>query len=100
MFDFAFAVFAEVLLFTTADTVCGGYDKNLPPRLHLWMAEPLWTIAEHLYDYRATRQNKRTKNASPQAGGHPIGVVGHHCSPDCDGLDTLCNRLVDCPAAQ
>src|SRR5689334_16852095 len=42
VFDFAF--------FATADTVCGGYDKNPPPYRGLWMAEPLWTIAEHLYD--------------------------------------------------
>src|SRR3954447_13377015 len=53
-------VFAAELLFTGIN-VGGGYDKNPPPRQDLWMTEPLWTIAEHLYDERVTRQNKRTK---------------------------------------
>src|SRR5688500_7501391 len=56
VFDFA-GVFAEELLFTTPDTLGGGYDKNPPPCRGLWMTMPLWTIAEHVYDDRVTRQN-------------------------------------------
>src|SRR3954464_10940863 len=53
--DFAGVFAVELLLITTSTKVGGGYDKNLPPRLSLWMTEPLWTIAEHLYDDRVTR---------------------------------------------
>ena len=46
--DFA-GVFADELLITTGIKVGGGYDKNLLPCPELWMTEPLWRIAEHLY---------------------------------------------------
>jgi hypothetical protein len=47
--DFA-GVFADELLFITGIKVGGGYDKNQPPCRGLWITEPLWTIAEHLYE--------------------------------------------------
>jgi hypothetical protein len=97
--DFA-GVFADELLFTTGTKVGGGYDKNPPPCHQLWMTMPLWTIAEHVYDERVTRQNKRTKNASVQAGRHPIGVLLYHGAPDSSRFDTLSNRLIDGPVAQ
>jgi hypothetical protein len=96
--DFA-GVFADELLFTTGTNVGGGYDKNPPPCHRLWMTKPLWTIAEHVYDDRVTRQNKRTKNALMQARRHSIGVLVDDCSPDRGGLDTLSNCLVDRPVA-
>src|SRR5690349_10405109 len=47
---FDFVLFVDELLFTTVDTLGEGYDKNPSPCRVLWMTEPLWTIAEHLYD--------------------------------------------------
>jgi hypothetical protein len=98
--DFAGVFAVELLLITTSTKVGGGYDKNLPPRLSLWMTEPLWTIAEHVYDYRVTRQNKRTKKASMQAGRHSIGVRLDHGTPDSSRVDTLSNGFVDGSAAE
>ena len=72
VFDFP-GVFAEELLFITGLKVGGGYDKNLPPRLDLWMTEPLWTIAEHVYDDRVTRQNRRTKKRQCRRAGTRSG---------------------------
>jgi hypothetical protein len=91
--DFA-GVFAEELLFTTR-TLGGGYDKNLPPCRGLWMTMPLWTIAEQVFDEHVTRPNKRTKNASVQADGYPIGVRRHYCTPDGSLFNTLSNGFVD-----
>jgi hypothetical protein len=97
--DFA-GVFADELLFTTGTKVGGGYDKNPPPCPQLWMTNSLWTIAEHVYDDRVTRQNKRTKKPLMQAGGHPIGVLVDHCSPDSGRIDTMSNCFVDRQVAQ
>jgi hypothetical protein len=47
--DFA-GVFADELLITTGIKVGGRYDKNSPPCRHPVDDQPLWTIAEHLYD--------------------------------------------------
>jgi hypothetical protein len=99
VFDFP-GVFADELLFTTRVTLDGGSDKNQPPGSELWMTTPLRTIAEQVYDDRATRQNKRTKNWSAQARGHPIGVRGHHSSPDRSRVDTLSNGLIDRPSTE
>ena len=45
------------------------------------MTAPLWTIAEHLYEIeRHARTSVRITSA--QAGGHAIGVRGHHRAPD------------------
>jgi hypothetical protein len=91
--DFA-GVFAEELLFTTR-TLGGGYDKNLPPCRGLWMTMPLWTIAEHVFDDRATRPNRRTKIASVQANGYAVGISSHHGAPDSSRFHTLSNSFVD-----
>jgi hypothetical protein len=56
-------VFAEELLFTRV-TLGAGYDRKQPAGRELWMTAPLWTIAEHLYDDRTTRQNKRTSDSA------------------------------------
>jgi len=72
--DFA-GVFAEELLFTTGNKVGGGYDKNSPPCRKLWITEPLWTIAEHVYDDRVTRQNKRTKMRQRRRAGTRSGYA-------------------------
>jgi hypothetical protein len=72
--DFA-GVFAEELLFTTPDTLGGGYDKNPPPCRGLWMTMPLWTIAEHVYDDRVTRQNRRTKTGQCRREGTRSGYA-------------------------
>jgi len=98
VFDFP-GVFAAELLFTRV-TLDGGSDKNQPPGSELWMTTPLSTIAEHVYDDRATRQNKRTKKRSAQARWHPIGVLGHHGTPDRSRINTLRYGLVDRPSTE
>src|SRR3954468_22530209 len=74
VFDFA-GVFADELLFTTRDTVGGGYDKNQPHCRGLWITTPLWTIAEHVYDVWTTRQNRRTKAGQCNVAGTRSGYV-------------------------
>jgi hypothetical protein len=74
VFDFA-GVFADELLFTTGIKVGGGYDKNPPPGRELWTTKPLWTIAEHLYDDRVTRQNRCTKERQRRPAGTRSGYA-------------------------
>jgi hypothetical protein len=45
-------------------------------------------------------QNKRTKNVSAQAGGHPIGVCGCDYTPHSGRVLTLRKRFVDRPPTQ
>jgi hypothetical protein len=97
-FDFV-DTFVDALLITTGTKVGGGYDKNLPPRSDLWMTKPLWTIAEHVYDERVTRQNKCAKESLAQLSRHSIGVGGNESTPYSDGVDTVRNCLVDGPVA-
>lgn len=52
----AFAgVFEE--LFVTRDTLGARSDRKQPAGRNLWMSDPVWTIAEHVYDKHATREN-------------------------------------------
>src|ERR1700759_2492812 len=74
--------------------------KICRPARGLWMTMPLWTIAEQVYDIRATRRTNVRKAGSSQAGRHPIGVRRHHRAPDSSRFHTLSNRLVDGPPVE